>query len=292
LTQGGVLQIGNVDDQNVVLRKEQAHSVSFTLTLDGDNADFFIGSEGFMGLGVGIERIDGVDPATGEIVPNEDIVNTLFDVNTITFNFFNGRFEHDRIFRGDDPNASLFAINGDQSIIYNVIFTNPNTPEPMANFVLAGGGNMILTYPGIGGIHPIVLDQDGQVEVAPGVFDPRLWTSIMASSALESSQENQVDLTGLELFDFLKTHDAVLELNRANTFGMANATANPGLDGTSTNITVDTVANGVIVRTEIANIIGTGNDVSKRQEADETGAVFVNINHQTNEIITVTQIGG
>ncbi len=288
LSQGGVLQIGNVNDQNAVIR-QAGNSVRFTLTINGPTATFFIGSQGLMGLGVGVERIDGVDPVSGEIVPNEDIVNTLFNVNSITFNFFDGRFEHDRMFRGDDPNASLFAINGDPSISYNVI--EGETATATEAFNLAGGGNMILTYPGTGGIHPIVLDQDGQVEVAPGVFDSRLWASVMASSALQDIQPTEMGLTGLELFELLKTHDSVVEASRPNTLGRANATANPGLVGIVTNITIDTVANGVIIRNQVDDIIGSGNDVSKRQQADEIGAVFINIDPANNEIITVTQFG-
>ncbi len=289
LTEGGVLQIGNVEDQDVARGTRQTpHSVSFTLTIDGDEADFFIGSQGFMGLGVGIERFDGIDPATGFIVPNENIVNTLFNVKTITFNFLQGRFEHDRIFRGDNPNASLFAINGDEPIRYNVNFATIDDGIT-TDFNLAGGGNMILTYSGTGGIHPIVLDQDGQVEVAPGVFDPRLWTSIMASSALQDDQLQEDNLTGLELFELLKTHDAVLEINRPNTFGRANSSADDF--ETVPTVQIDTVANGQIVRTEVSNIIGSGNSVSKRQQADEIGAVFVNIDHQNNDILTATQMG-
>jgi hypothetical protein len=291
LSQGGVFQIGNVEDQNAVPTVRQVpHVVNFTLTINGVDAEFFIGSQGFMGLGVGIERIDGIDPLTGEIVPNEDIVNTLFNVSSITLNFLEGRFTHDRIFRGDDPNASLFAIDGDETISYNLIFDDVSE---FSNFNIAGGGNMILTFPGIGGLHPIVLDQDGQVEVAPGVFDPRLWTSIMASSALQNNTLEQLGLTGLELFELLKTHDAVLEPSRPNTFGRANA-ASTGVTATpeTTGIRIDTVSEGVIIRGNTFDIIGNvpGSETEDRQAASNTAAVFVNIDQNLNEVLTVTLI--
>src|SRR5690606_25567916 len=213
-------------------------------------------------------------------VPNENIVNTLFNVDSITFNFLQGRFEHDRIFSGDDPRASLFAINGDESIFYNMIL---DSTAAISDFNLAGGGNMILTFPGVGGLHPIVLDQDGQVEVAPGVFDPRLYTSLIASSALQNNTLEALNLTGLELFDLLKTHDAVLEPERPNTFGRANAaslgeTFRPEV----TAIRIDTVSQDVIIRGDAFNIIGGPvTQANDRQIADEIGAVFVNIDQTT-----------
>ena len=107
--EGGVLQIGNVEDLG------EDHTVNFTLTLDGENARFSIGSRGFFGLGVGIERFDGqpevlttrARTCPTNFVPNENIVDTLSNVGAITFNFLNGLFLHDRIFSGDDVNASL-----------------------------------------------------------------------------------------------------------------------------------------------------------------------------------------
>src|SRR5690606_27472044 len=105
-----------------------------------------------MGIGVGIERFDGRNELE-VVVPNENIVNTLYNVNSVTFNFLSGRFEDSRIFSGADNNASLFAISGDESVSYNMNLGNLTT-DP---FNFAGGANMALVYPGVGGIHPIVL---------------------------------------------------------------------------------------------------------------------------------------
>lgn len=285
--EGGVFQIGNVRDMNILKsRRNGAHSVNFTLTVNGLNASFMIGSEGFMGLGVGVERFDGKDEL-GAVSPNENIVNTLYNVNSITFNFLSGRFEDSRIFSGDDINASLFAISGDESVSYNMNLGNLTT-DP---FNFAGGANMALVYPGVGGLHPIVLDQDGQVEVAPGVFSPRLWVSVIASTLLQNNTLEQTGLTGLQFFDVLKTHDAVLETTRPNTFGRANIStdgqiARPAVNG----LLVDTVSQGAIVRGPVFNIIGAGTASEKRQTADEVGAAFVNIDQDLNEILTVTLI--
>jgi hypothetical protein len=291
---GGVFQIGNVQDLNTTItRKETAQSVNFTLTINGLNARFSVGTQGFIGLGVGIERFYGTDascnlPNDQCIVPNENIVNTLFNVNSITLNFLAGRFEDDRIFSGDNPSASLLALSGDTGISYSMLLsTASNTP-----FNFAGGGNMALIYPGTGGLHPVVLDQDGQVEVSPGLFSPRLWVSVLASTLLQNNEElSQTNLTGLEFFDLLKTHDAILESERPNTFGRANAGTLGDVSRPAVNtLLLGTVSQNEIIRDVADNIIGAGTENEKRQVADGVAAVFVNIDQDTNEILTATLI--
>jgi len=292
------LQIGNVEDFGV------DHSVNFTLTLNGDAANFSIGSRGFLGLGVGIERFDGLtDPVVGLrrpitrlnppanqfFVPNRNVVNTLYNVSTITFEFFGGRFEHDRIASGDDTNASLLAVSGAEGVSFILDFEIPNeNMNPVliraSNFNIAGGGNIVLINPGDGGVQPVVRDQDG-------VITPRLSAGIMASSLLQAGNVDVSDLSGAQFFDYIKTHDAVTEATRPNTIGRANAAS----EGSSfrpefVNILVDTVSNGIIVRGPVFDIIGAGQNDSKRRNAIDTAAVFVNISSDLNEILTVTNI--
>ena len=294
--QGGVLQVGNVSDLGA------GNSVSFTLTLDGNDARFSIGSGGFVGLGVGIERFDGPfqAPVTraancpDTFVPNENIVSTLNNVNQITFNFLNGLFEHDMIAAGDDlintgddVSASLVAVSADPAVGFNLVFIDDNidpTDERASNFNMAGGGNLVLIQPGTNGLHPVVLNQDG-------VITPSLSASILASTLLQADNVNVSGISGAELFDTLKTHDAVLEQERLNTFGRANAaSAGDNFRPSFTNILIDTVSNGVILRGPAYDIIGAGQNDSKRVLAVETAAVFVNIDPVLNEILTVTNI--
>jgi len=288
--EGGVLQIGNVDPI-------EDHVVNFTLTLDGENANFGIGSRGFFGLGVGIERFDGQVPllqtrariCPTNFTPNQNIVNTLNNVGDITFNFLNGRFQHDRIFRGDDVNASLMAISGAEGIAFNLNFEFPDenvdpSLERTSDFNVAGGGNLVLVNPGTGGIQPIVLDEDG-------VITDRLSASIIASTLLQPNNLDVEGLTGAEFFDYIKTHDAVLETDRDNTFGRANAASQgdsfrPEFD----NIRIDAIAHTIILRGDAFDIIGSGQQDSKRTNAVDTAAVFVNIDPELNEILTVTNI--
>lgn len=289
--EGGVLQIGNVEDLGA------DHSVNFTLTLDGENANFAIGSRGFFGLGVGIERFDGqpelltvrARTCPTNFVPNENIVDTLSNVGEITFNFISGRFEHDRIFSGDDVNASLVAVGDNPGMTFNINFETPDANvdpslEMTSDFNVAGGGNMVLVEPGTGGIHPVVLDQNGMIT-------DRLTVGIMASTLLQPDNVDQEGLTPVEFFDFMTTHDALLDQDRVNTLGRANAASQgdsfrPEFDGAL----IDTVINGNIVRGPLFQLLGDGQEDSKRREAIDTAAVAVNINGSLNEILTATNL--
>ena len=288
--EGGVLQVGNVD--SVV-----GDSVSFTLVLDGNDANFSIGSRGFFGLGVGIERFYGVsttipipadDPCFIPFVPNNNIVGTLSNVSTITFNFLSGRFEHDRIFSGDEVDASLLAVSG-APITFNFDFgLADDNDDPILErgnpFNLAGGGNVVLIQPVTGGLQPVVL-------TTPGVITPDLSVAIMASSLLQPANVDIAGLTSLEFFEYIQTYDASVIIARDNTYGRGNAATEgdsfrPGYQ----NIRVDTVSLGTILRTPVYNILGIGPEDAKRSQAIDTAAVFVNIDQALNEIVTVTNI--
>ncbi len=289
--EGGVLQIGNITDLG------EGNSVSFTLELDGDDANFSIGSRGFLGLGAGIVRFDAqiqtdvirqpVCPLS--FIPNNNIVSTLADVETITFNFLAGRFEHDRVFSGDEINASLIAINADQ-ISFNLNFganagdnDDPNL-ERQDTFNLAGGGNIVLIQPTVGGLQPIVLTQDGEIT-------SNLSASIIASTELQPDNVDVSGLTAVEFFEYIKTQDASVIVPRDNTYGRANAASQgDSFRPQFQNIRIDTVSQGVIIRTPAYNIIGLGEENSKRDNAIDTGAVFVNIDQSLNEIVTITNM--
>ena len=291
--EGGVLQIGNIDDLG------EDTSVSFTLDLNGDDANFSIGSRGFFGIGVGIERFYGVAPDVVVqqdecdllFIPNNNIVNNLSNVATITLRLLGGRFEHDRIFSGDDVNASLIAVGNNTGIAFDLDFEIPDENisgalERISNFNVAGGGNLVLVSSGTGGIQPVVLVQDG-------VITSRLSASIMASTLL---QLDNVDVTGLSasaFFDYFKTHDAILEFNRINTLGRANAASQgDSFRPEHQNIRLGAVSLGAILRVEAFDIVGVGQNDSKRRNAVDTAAMFVNIDPTLNQIVSATNIEG
>jgi hypothetical protein len=287
--EGGVLQIGNVEEF-------EGHSVNFTLTLDGDDANFSIGSRGFVGLGVGIERFDGMLPLVRAricptfFVPNENIVNTLYNVDTTTFNFLNGRFQHDRIFSGDDVNAALLAVSGAEGVTFDLNFElqGANIDPELAresNFTLAGGGNIVLVQPGEGGLQPVVLSEAGEVS-------ERLTVGMMASTLLQPSNEDVTGLTGAQFFDYIATQDAVADTDRDNTFGRANAaTQGDSVKSEAQNIRIGAISDDIILRVEGFDLIGVGQENAKSEAAIRDAAVFVNIDPALNEIITATNIG-
>ena len=287
--EGGVLQIGNVEDL-------EGHSVNFTLTLDGDEANFSIGSRGFVGFGVGIERFDGMLEVLRArlcptyFVPNENVVNTLYNVEVTTLNLLNGRFQHDRIFSGDDVNASLLAVSGAEGVTFDLNFElEDENVDPVlgreSNFVMAGGGNIVLVQPGVGGVQPIVLDVAGELS-------ERLTAGIMASTLLQPANEDVEGLTGTQFFDYISTQDATDAMSdRNNTFGRANAASQgDSIRFTTRNIRIDTVNGDSIIRGKAFDIIGSGQEDAKNQAAIEAAAVFANIDPITNEIITISNI--
>ncbi len=76
---GGALQVGNTTDQS-----ENGGSIDFTLTigdlvLDSFGAGLVIGSQGFLGLGVGVVN----KPSTTLVAPNNWLVGNLFNVNAV-----------------------------------------------------------------------------------------------------------------------------------------------------------------------------------------------------------------
>ena len=288
--EGGVFQIGNIDPL-------EGHSVNFTLLLDGDNANFSIGSLGFLGFGVGIERFDGqlqlvrARNCPTNFVPNENIVNNLSNVGLITLQLFSGRFEHDRIFPGNDTNASLLAVSGAAGVTFDLDFDLPDenvdpTLTRESNFNIAGGGNIVLIKPGeVGGLQPIVLNQAGDLSLL-------LSAGVMASTLLQPDNVDVTGLTGAEFFDYIATHDATdATVTRDNTFGRANAASQgDSFRPESENIRVDAVNGDAIIRGKAFDIIGVGQQDSKNRAAIDAAAVFANIDPTLNEIVTITNI--
>jgi hypothetical protein len=249
-----------------------------------------------LGLGVGIERFDAeasdvIRARQCPFVPlsNENIVNNLFNLDSITFNFFAGRFEHDRIFSGDDTRASLVAVSDSGGSSFNINFAvedqniNPIL-ERSTEFDFAGGGNFVLVEPGGGGIHPIVLDQNG-------VLSDRLTAGIIASTLLQAENVDQAGLTGAGFFAFMRTYDAALDQDRINTLGRANAaSAGDSFRPTYNAALLGAVINGQIVRAPLYDLIGVGQQNAKRRSAIDAAAVFINIDPALNEILTASNI--
>jgi hypothetical protein len=234
-TPGGIFQVGNTS--------ETGGTVNFTLTINGEEPKFIIGLQGMLGLGVGIAN-DVSD------IPNNWLVDTLFDVGSISFTVLSGSFEHSNIFSGDNPNASLLAL-GPTANGYNFTFNELNGE-------LLGGGNFIsilplsipLNIPGTA-ISPTVLSVDF---TSTSTVTGRLSTSIMSSTPLlrdisgdiKPSITNPVNQNAL--FAYLKVADTSTV---SNTRGVA-----AGNNSDSFGVEIAYVSNSTIIRRLAQSIIG------------------------------------
>ncbi len=153
---GGGLQVGNrFGKANLLFDPSRDNDiVNFNLEVDGPGATFQIGKQGFLGFGIGI---------TGNQVevPNFFAVSTVANVNNVTVDLKQGRFEHDQIASSLDEKAALLALGAAQGYTFNV----------SADAVLAGGANLA-TIIEANKIHPTVQDKAGAIN--PGGIRNRI----------------------------------------------------------------------------------------------------------------------
>lgn len=281
--EGGALQIGNVEDFS-------GHSITFTLELNGTNAEFVIGALGFFGLGTGIVNACVTNP-------NDLLIDTTFNVAQINFNFIDGKFEHDRIYDGDNSFASLLAIGEVPSI--NVNFAEDTDGDDtieeqrVTNFDISGGGNIVQITAGSGGangnpgaIRPIVRTDDNLVAIPVTGGDPvdsqRMIAGLLASLYL-SPREDIVSTSGNEFFNAIKTQDATLGITPATN--LANvAPAGEAFRDARTQGRMGYIDRGAIGRDNLSDIIDSngGTPETRRDRAYDVGAVYIQID-QTQE---------
>jgi len=262
--EGGVFQVGNVVDNG------QTHNVSFTLTLDGTDAVFELGSLGVLGFGIGAVRPPLVNNSV-MIVPQRSLMDTLFNVEQITFDNIRGNLDISRIYASDDPRSSLLSINSDPSITYTAIYAHPEDDDQESlreqGFATYGGGNMAKIDSGEGAIAPVVQELDGQTE------QPRLEVGIVASTLL---QEIQPEITGdgNVFFEEMKTDDATAN-DHDNQFGRVNvADGEESFRSEGSPDRVGAVIVDTIVRDDVFDVSGPLDADANREQAKEDGAAF------------------
>lgn len=105
IERGGALQVGNLFSKAKIFGKPSltTNKVSTHLIIDGHDAQFQIGKQGFFGLGVGLI---GQFPE----VPNDWGMSTLQNADQITIDIRRGVFEHNQIASGLETIASVFAL--------------------------------------------------------------------------------------------------------------------------------------------------------------------------------------
>lgn len=326
---GGVLQVGNVVERSRGGESPVTHIIGFTLELDGDNAQFVQGGQSFFGLNVGVARPALAQPliAGSTNAWNYGLVDTMFDVGLIAINQFNGEWTHNRIYSGDNANASLLAIGipAENAPVFDISFgaeigTLFNMTTSDSNIL--GGGNMVLIAEGAaatettpdtrGVIAPIVLTEDVATgaTVTGGTSLRLLGTSMFSSYYMRAPRNSSVPLgqivtssglTASAVFDLWKMTDALtINTNKTNL-------ACTGPTGENFRVMYDQMllgyvfgaGAGAIRRVQIPNSIimsglggtGTGSSAAgNAQVALETGAVTVTLNTTTGAVTTVQTI--
>lgn len=290
--EGGVLQIGNVQDFG------PGYSVSFFINVDGSDARFEMGSQAVLGFAVGV-----VSP----IITNQNnlLVDNLFNVASTGFQLNNGVINISRIWDTDDARSNIVLIgdNGDNTPRYTMFFkltgTQLDTLEEvrLEDAAILGGSPLAYVAKAAsigqraGAIHPIVRSDDNQVVVGQNpdgsnIISSRLRSGMVASSLLQDLSQSLIDGTALDFFNQMKTADALVDVTPARD------KANTGTQGEEIildSIRVGTVSQGTIIRDDIFEIFDAA-DENPLERAIELGAVFVSIDPDTNQFQSASQI--
>lgn len=196
-SRGGVLQIGNTTDH-------AEHHIQCTFSLQGQHARLVIKEGAFLGFGIGIA--DKRSP-----FPNDWIVGTTFNVESMHILIGDGILEHNRIFAGDDSNASLiaFAKYTQAKPLYTLHIedmpTNDLYKETTAN-ILGGGNIVIITHQPNQLLHPIVTNYDNQIVIGNNSMHPTMRAGVLASRSLIACK-NQRNVSPDDFFDGIKIKD-------------------------------------------------------------------------------------
>jgi hypothetical protein len=264
---GGAVQIGNVQPHTFPTNcGVQDASVVFTLLIEGENARLSVGTQGFLGFGVGI-----TDKSSD--IPNQWLVSSLYNVNLINLLVPNGTFAHERIFSGEEGNASLLAFSNDDATVYNFFFTpitvdplNPNEPLFMidiAKTTFLGGGNMALINSAVS-IHPIIRCVDG-------VMTASLTVSLLKSTPMFEGAF--VGSTAADLFTFLRAPVIPTVITVSGPATDALGIANTALSNNNNQIRLGYVDNCLIGRVYGTAISGDGDYQTKQTHAVAVGGI-------------------
>lgn len=156
-TLGGGLQIGNpYGKANLLFDPSRVDdTIKFTLLVDGPEAVVQIGKQGYLGFGVGVD-------GNNTDVSNYWGLSSLTNVDSVTLDFQQGRFEHNQISSSLEERGSLLALGASNQY---ALALNPET------FVISGGANLA-TMTEANRIHPTVQDTAGVID--PGGIRNRI----------------------------------------------------------------------------------------------------------------------
>jgi hypothetical protein len=199
LYHGGSLQIGNTKDV-------KGGSVSWKLQFDGFDTKFAIGEQGLLAFALGV-----IDKSSN--LPNDWCFGSLFNVDTIDLHIENGTFQHNLIYRGDDPRASLLAIGTGPS--YNFFLSSKSTnPVGLQLFGILSAGHML----GGGNIalDATVADEPRNLPVLDANSPI---ASILKSHTYFSSLVNAIGLTSAQLMALIRVTPVDVICNGKDVIG-------------------------------------------------------------------------
>lgn len=140
---GGALQIGDpftkAQLQTFNTGPETAladHTVNCTISIDGNDALFEIGREGFFGIGMGVNGKSNKNIPVAPKIANFWSVTSLANVENARILINKGTFSHQIIASGDEEPASLLGLDLCDNYIFSI-------NAPCARCL--GGGNVICT---------------------------------------------------------------------------------------------------------------------------------------------------
>lgn len=284
---GGAFQVGNTVDRG--------QNVNFTLTLAGPDAQFNIGSGGFFGLGAGVARpnqgvSDNLPLPSVPVQPlnqSRVLADTLFNVVSVTMNFSDGKFSHNRIFVSDDVRAASMVLGnvGTITVDFNVIGDIDQLND--ANFLTSGGGNFFLLNPGsvpganLGALRMIDRTQDNIINAPFGsttVALTRLFDGILASTELQADATVITDVPS-GIFQDLKTGDATATFGPARDMGDVSPIDPQRFRNERTFAALGYVDRAMIGRTTFQDILDTqgGTGGERRERAYDLGAAIIQV---------------
>jgi hypothetical protein len=281
-TPGGAFQVGNTTNL------EERGSVSFSLIVDGPEASFEIGQQGFLGLGVGVVN-------KGRLAPDFWLVAPTFNVNEVNLFLNNGRFAHTQLYAGSDERASLIAFCNSvggavQPFNYTIAPIFDTTDGTLlSNMSLLGGGNIIACPPTIGIFAPIVGIINGTVNSGTaGEYE----VGILASTPIIATFAAG-PLSASSIYALLRVQDIIADLP-ANGRGVG---APSDLRNQIRVGYVDTAGaggDGFIGRAEIEKVVGKSAQTSVQEHTLEIGVVAIvleNSGGAPRAIVDVNEIG-
>ncbi len=271
-TPGGVLQLGNTTDLLSPL-------VTFSLILDGPEACFEIGPQGFLGAGTGIVEKYATGHDSWLIAPTANLQKVSFDLA-------NGKFRHAQLYAGDDERSALFAlcdsVNGNGLTVFDFftaeLFGNNNrlSATLLSNTTVLGGGSFIAVSTAAGPFNPVVGMQNGFI-------DANYTAGILASKPL-FMRSFAFDVDAFTAQTFIRLHD-VLELNPTTNRAVA------ALSDLRNEVRIGFVdtggmgGEGLIARLDVERIVGKTQQTVIQRHAKELGATQV-------ALLPISEAGG